>query len=203
MPVEAKQNGYGVRWFRCGSIKIVLSKDGKLDVGHARTGGSIRIEGPDIDDLDEVLTYVQRVRKEGTAPLVVGDWRDAAADMIRAGRDAEACLEIAENSLVVGPSPAAEAVIYFDYHRAVEAFIDQLMIDGSWASATHDLGLTWTALLEARAVKLGRQAKKMLAAVAADPTPRCKKCNWPLAASADQGCIEGNCSYRKKAPGEQ
>lgn len=30
-------------------------------------------------------------------------------------------------------------------------------------------------------------------------TGRCMACGWPLKASADQGCVQGNCSFR---PGE-
>lgn len=26
---------------------------------------------------------------------------------------------------------------------------------------------------------------------------RCSICDWPLAASADQGCVLGNCAYRQ------
>jgi hypothetical protein len=33
--------------------------------------------------------------------------------------------------------------------------------------------------------------------------PRCKVCNWPLAASVQQGCVPGNCSYRPSDPQEQ
>ncbi len=25
---------------------------------------------------------------------------------------------------------------------------------------------------------------------------RCKRCNWPLAATRDQGCVDGDCSFR-------
>lgn len=28
------------------------------------------------------------------------------------------------------------------------------------------------------------------------PTERCKICDWPLAESREQGCVEGDCSYR-------
>jgi hypothetical protein len=33
-----------------------------------------------------------------------------------------------------------------------------------------------------------------------DATPRCDVCQWPLSASADQGCVPGNCSYRPAQP---
>lgn len=32
------------------------------------------------------------------------------------------------------------------------------------------------------------------------PVARCERCNWPLAASADEGCVSGNCSLREVRP---
>ena len=35
---------------------------------------------------------------------------------------------------------------------------------------------------------------------------RCKICNWPLAKSVEEGCVEGNCSMRpvpKKVPNDK
>lgn len=33
--------------------------------------------------------------------------------------------------------------------------------------------------------------------------PRCEICDWPLAESAEKGCIPGDCSYRPDDPAEQ
>ena len=35
------------------------------------------------------------------------------------------------------------------------------------------------------------------------PTGRCPICDWPLAATANQGCVEGNCSYRPEYGSEE
>lgn len=32
-----------------------------------------------------------------------------------------------------------------------------------------------------------------------DDTPRCERCQWPLAARMEDGCVPGNCSYRPAA----
>jgi hypothetical protein len=35
------------------------------------------------------------------------------------------------------------------------------------------------------------------------PVPRCEICDWPLAESMREGCVEGNCSYRTDDPAER
>lgn len=32
---------------------------------------------------------------------------------------------------------------------------------------------------------------------------RCEICGWPLAASIDEGCIPGNCSYRPESGSDE
>lgn len=32
---------------------------------------------------------------------------------------------------------------------------------------------------------------------------RCPICDWPMAESADKGCVPGDCSYRPEDPAEQ
>jgi hypothetical protein len=49
-------------------------------------------------------------------------------------------------------------------------------------------------LLKAAWDSLQREATK---AVGMDNDPRCPVCNWPMASSADLGCVPGNCSMRK------
>ena len=41
----------------------------------------------------------------------------------------------------------------------------------------------------------GRKASENFLAFHSKP-PRCEVCDWPLAPSIEQGCVEGNCSYR-------